>query len=264
MGLLVSSVQVLSGWTPAQLPSFLQSLLQAQQAPGHTAEWPGQITAGCACRHGCQCHQCCRALKLCRVPAAVLHPFDEVRLKPASQVVLELPEHILAAHAQPSLNPVQLQMTTPFPVTLPECVLPADSNKQHGLLANPYKHLVHHKAAEHGRTLRSMPTCFSLDTATIITWCHSPLCRLFLSSTLIAKYVSFHIAACHSHLYIRNCLSCAKHVLRWWQSKPGGKHTSFVEGLEWLQTLGLQVMCCQSCLNFSGCKQTMLCFFTSG
>ena len=82
------------------------------------------------------------------------------------------------------------------------------------------------------------------------THCHhyhqvsQPTLQLFLSSALIVKYVSFHIAACHSHLYIRNFLSCAKHVLRWWQSKPGGKHPSFVEGLEWLQTLGLQVMCC--------------------
>ena len=86
---------------------------------------------------------CCTALKLCRVPPAVLNAFDDIRLKPASQVVLGLPDHILAAHAQPSPNPVQLQMTAPFPVTLPECVLPADFNKRHGLLAKPYKHLVH-------------------------------------------------------------------------------------------------------------------------
>ncbi|KAL3130221.1 hypothetical protein ABBQ38_008520 [Trebouxia sp. C0009 RCD-2024] len=91
---------------------------------------------------------CCRALKLCKVPAAVLHAFDDIRLQPASQVVLGLPEHLLAPHAQPSPNPVQLQMTTPFPVTLPECALPADFNKQHGLLAKPYKHLVHRAVLE--------------------------------------------------------------------------------------------------------------------
>ena len=34
---------------------------------------------------------CCRALKLCRVPAIVIHAFDDIRLKPASQVVLDLP-----------------------------------------------------------------------------------------------------------------------------------------------------------------------------
>ena len=76
---------------------------------------------------------CCNALKLCKVPAAVLHAFDDIRLRPANQVVLEMPEHVLAAHAQPSPNPVQLQMSTPFPVTLPECQLPADFNKRHSL-----------------------------------------------------------------------------------------------------------------------------------
>ena len=30
---------------------------------------------------------CCTALKLCKVPAAVIHAFDDIRLKPASQVV---------------------------------------------------------------------------------------------------------------------------------------------------------------------------------
>ncbi|KAL3132632.1 hypothetical protein ABBQ32_009157 [Trebouxia sp. C0010 RCD-2024] len=39
-------------------------------------------------------------------------------------------------------------MTTPFSVTLPECALPADFNKQHGLLAKPYKHLVHRAVLE--------------------------------------------------------------------------------------------------------------------
>jgi len=30
--------------------------------------------------------------------------------------------------------------------------------------------------------------------------------------------------------------------LRWWQTKPGGKHSSLVEGLQWLQTLNEQVL----------------------
>ena len=153
-------------------------------------------------------------------------------------------------------------MTTPFPVTLPECVLPADFNKQHGLLANPYKHLVHRAVLEQqmGEFEAFSTNPFQLNRRSIAhssrTWqnsekhvylflghCHhyhqvsQPTLQLFLSSALIVKYVSFHIVACHSHLYIRNFLSCAKHVLKW-QSKPGGKHPSFVEGLEWLQTLG--------------------------
>ena len=56
---------------------------------------------------------CCKALKVCRVPAAVVHAFDGIRLKPASQVVLELPEHILAAHAQPSPNAAANEHTIP-------------------------------------------------------------------------------------------------------------------------------------------------------
>ncbi|KAL3136159.1 hypothetical protein ABBQ32_007176 [Trebouxia sp. C0010 RCD-2024] len=215
---------------------------------------------------------CCRALKLCKVPAAVLHAFDDIRLKPASQVVLGLPEHILAAHAQPSPNPVQLQMTTPFPVTLPECALPADFKKQHGLLAKPHKHLVHRAVlAQHMGEFKSFSTSpFQLNRKGIAhssrTWqnsekhvylflgyCHhyqqvsQPTLQLFLSSPLIAQFVSFHTAAGHSQLYIRNFLSCAKCVLRWWQSKPGGNHPSFVAGLEWLQTLGLQVMHLMRC-----------------
>ncbi|KAL3135446.1 hypothetical protein ABBQ32_007627 [Trebouxia sp. C0010 RCD-2024] len=198
---------------------------------------------------------CCRALKLCKVPAAVLHAFADIRLKPASQVVLGLPEHILASHAQPSPHPVQLQMTSPFPV---RC--------QHGLLAKPHKHLVHRAVlAQHMGEFKSFSTSpIQLNRKGIAhssrTWqksekhvylflgyCHhyqqvsQPTLQLFLSSPLIAQFVSFHIAAGHSQLYIRNFLSCAKCVLRWWQSKPGGNHPSFVEGLEWLQTLGLQV-----------------------
>ena len=42
------------------------------------------------------------ALKLCKVPAAVLHALHDIRLRPASQVVLEMLEHIVAAYAQPS------------------------------------------------------------------------------------------------------------------------------------------------------------------
>ena len=42
------------------------------------------------------------ALKLGKVPAAVLHALHDIRLRPANQVVLEMPEHIVAAYAQHS------------------------------------------------------------------------------------------------------------------------------------------------------------------
>ncbi|DBB16013.1 TPA: hypothetical protein ACH3X3_003381 [Trebouxia sp. C0006] len=64
--------------------------------------------------------------------------------------------------------------------------------------------------------------------------------QLFLSTPLVCHYVSFHIAAEHSHLTVRNFLSCAKRVLRWWQTQAEGKHPSLVEGLQWLQTLNEQ------------------------
>ena len=85
-----------------------------------------------------------QCLKLCKVSAAVFHAFDDIRVRLASQVVLEMPEHILGTHAQPSPHPVQRQMATP----LPECPLPAHFNKRHGLLAKPYKHLVHRAVLE--------------------------------------------------------------------------------------------------------------------
>ena len=105
----------------------------------------------------------CRALKLCKTPAVVVY---DIRSRPASQVILETLEHILAAHAQPSPSePCCLLKSVgsthsgsatgkgvvicicaaasdhAFLVTLLECVLPPDSNKQHGLVAKPYRHL---------------------------------------------------------------------------------------------------------------------------
>ena len=53
-----------------------------------------------------------QCLKLCKVSAAVFHAFDDIRVRLASQVVLEMPEHILGTHAQPSPHPVQRQMAT--------------------------------------------------------------------------------------------------------------------------------------------------------
>ena len=69
-----------------------------------------------------------------------------------------------------------------------------------------------------------------------------PTMQLFLSTPLVCHYVSFHIAAEHSHLTVRNFLSCAKRVLRWWQTQAEKKHPSLVEGLQWLQTLNEQVL----------------------
>jgi len=217
---------------------------------------------------------CCKALKLARVPAAMLAAFEDIRSRPNSMTVLAFPDHVLAPYAQPSPNPVHLQMTTPFPVTLPTCQLPADYKQRHGLHA-VNKHLAHRAP-------------FSQQLAEYKAWCTNPIqldrpsrkhssstwqnsekhiflylgyshhyhqvsvptMQLFLSTPLICHYVSFHIAAEHSHLTIRNFLSCAKRVLRWWQTKPGGKHSSLVEGLQWLQTMNEQVLLLFSVSSF--------------
>ena len=210
---------------------------------------------------------CCKVLKICKVPAVMLAAFEKLRLRPDSITVLALPDHVLAPCAQPSPNPVQLQMTTPFPVTLPDCQLPADYKQKHGLKAK-HKHLIH-RAPFSQQMAEYKAWCtnpFQLDrkghAQSSTTWhnsekhiflfaghCHhyhqvsEPTLQLFLSTPLISQYVSFHIAAKHSHLTIRNFLSCAKRVLKWWQTKPGGKHPSFEEGLQWLETLNQQVSC---------------------
>ncbi len=209
---------------------------------------------------------CCKALKVTRVPAAMLAAFEDIRLRPNSMTVLAFPDHVLAPYAQPSPNPVQLQMTTPFPVTLPACQLPANYKQRHGLHA-VNKHLAYRapfsqQLAEYkawctnpiqlDRPGRAHSSCtwlnFEKHIFLYLGHCHhyhqvsEPTMQLFLSTPLICHYVSFHIAAKHSHLTIRNFLVCAKHVLRWWQTKPGGKHSSLVEGLQWLQTLNEQVL----------------------
>ena len=215
---------------------------------------------------------CCKALKVCKVSDAILAAFEQLRLSPATMTESAVPDHVLAPCAQPCPNPVQLQMITPFPVTLPPCQLPEDYKQRHGLHA---KHRYLALRAPFSQQLAEFKAwCtnpFQLDrnsrSYSSNTWqnaekeiflfaghCHhyhqvaQPTLQLFLSASLICQYVSFHIAAKHSHLTIRNFLSCAKRVLRWWQTKPGGSHPSFVEGLQWLGTLGQQVIyCCLAC-----------------
>ena len=91
---------------------------------------------------------CCKALKLARLLAAMLAAFEDIRSEPNSMTVLATPDHVLTPHAQPSPNPVQLQMTTPFPVTLPTCQLPADYKQRHGLHALN-KHHAHRVPPSH-------------------------------------------------------------------------------------------------------------------
>ncbi len=225
---------------------------------------------------------CCKALKLARVPGAMLAAFEDIRSRPNSMTVLAFPDHVLAPYAQPSPNPVQLQMTTPFPVTLPTRQLPADYKQRHGLHAVK-KHLAHR--APFSQQLAEYKACctnpIQLDRPgckhSSSTWQHSekhiflylgyshhshrvsvPTTQLFLSTPLMCHYLSFHIAAEHSHLTIRKFLSCAKRVLRW-QTKPGGKHPSLLENLQWLQTLNEQVLLLLFCVSSFVVLQALRC-----
>ncbi len=104
---------------------------------------------------------CCKALKLARVPAAMLAAFEDIRSRPNSMTVSAFPDHVLTPYAQPSPNPVQLQMTTVFPVTLPTCQLPADYKQRHGLHAGN-KHFAHRAP-------------FSQQLAEYKAWCTNPI-----------------------------------------------------------------------------------------
>jgi len=48
----------------------------------------------------------CRALKATRVPAAMLAPFEDIRLRPNSMTVIAFSAHVLAPYAQPKSSAV--------------------------------------------------------------------------------------------------------------------------------------------------------------
>ena len=217
----------------------------------------------------------------------MLAAFEDIRSRPNSMTVLAFPDHILGPYAQPSPNPVQLQMTTPFPVTLPTRQLPADYKQRHGLHA--VKNHLAHRAPFSQQLAEYKAWCtnpIQLDRPgykhSSSTWQHSekhiflylgyshhshrvsvPTTQLFLSTPLICHYLSFHIAAEHSHLTIRKFLSCAKRVLRW-QTKPGGKHPSLLENLQWLQTLNEQVLLLLFCVSSFVVLQALRCVCVCG
>ena len=188
-------------------------------------------------------------------------------LRSVSSYPVSVPSHpvLSPAHTQSSCKWLHQRMYTPFPATLHVCQLPTHYNKRHSSQA-VNKHLVNRapfsqQLAEFKAFCTNPIQLDRLGRAQCTrTWlnnekqillygghCHhyhqvsQPTLQLFLSTPLICHFVSFHIAAKHSHLTVRNFLSCAKRVLRWWQTKPGGKHPSFVERLQWLQTLGEKV-----------------------
>lgn len=210
---------------------------------------------------------CCKALQHVHTPTQVLSAILDLKDNPATQLYVGLPDHVMAPCAQPSTNPSELQMAAPFPTTLPVIQLPPDFHKKHGLRAR-------HKAYLASRAPLSqqmaelklwLTTPYMLTrkgpSINSTTWdnvedsillflghCHEyqqatqPTLQLFLFPNLLAHFVSCHAAAKHKASYVSNMLSHFAVVLKWWQTKPGGTHPSFDEGLKWLHNLKSQVM----------------------
>lgn len=180
--------------------------------------------------------------------------------------VVPFPEHVMAACSIPSTNPVQLQMTGPLPVNLPTYQLSqGPMGKDKYGLEYKYKALsrlpplprqlaeleqwstspiqLNRAARRHGSTTHK-------NTRKMI-WLFLGFCRyhgeqqptlqLFLSPDYISRFVAFKVAKQHSIHSVKEFLCVAREVLRWWQTKPGGKHHSLQDAIDWLLRLGTQV-----------------------
>ena len=210
---------------------------------------------------------CHKALQQFNISPELLAAFHDLKQNPASQTVLALPDHVMAACAQPSTNPSQLQMATPFPTTLPEFQPPAKIIKRYGLNAKHKQYLAARaplsQQMQELKAWLTQPFMLSRTGAKqasssweniskavqlFLGYCNEyqdathPTLQLFLFPHLIAHYVSFLVAAKRTPDYVSNLLSHHAKVLQWWQTKPGGNHPSFDEGLKWLNNLRSQVM----------------------
>ena len=117
---------------------------------------------------------CCKILKICKVHATVLSAVEQLRLNPGSVTVLALPDHVLASCVVSSPDQCELQMTTPFPVTLPLCQLPADYKQKHGLHAkNQHLVLKNPFVSSLCSTRLGAPTQFSWTGKAVLT-AHGP------------------------------------------------------------------------------------------
>ena len=211
---------------------------------------------------------CCRALQTFNIHTEMMAAFLSLKQHPASQTVLALPDHVMAPCAQPSTNPSGLQMAMPFPVTLPGIQPPPSGfNKHYGLSASHKKYLADRaplsQQMEELRQWLTVSVVLSregLSQGTVswnnikksiylfLGYCHEykqvtqPTLQLFLFPDLLAHFVSYLIVTKKSPHYANNMLSHFAKVLQWWQTKPGGRHHSFVEGLRWLKNLRVQVV----------------------
>ena len=216
---------------------------------------------------------CYKALQQLDIPAEMLAAFLDLKDNPGSQMDEGLPDHVMAPCAQPSTNPSKLQMAVPFPTTLPDIQLPADFARRHGLQAQQKTHLAAlAPLSQHLKEMNSWLTAPYMLTRkgaaySRVTWDNvlkhillflghiheyqqitKPTLQHFLFPKLMGHYISCHAKARHSPNYINSILSSFALVLKWWQTKPGGRHPSFNEGLEWLNNLRSQVKIWLACI----------------
>lgn len=163
---------------------------------------------------------CCKVLQQLSPSSALSEAMLSLKDSPASQTVLALPDHVMAACAQPSTNPPELQMTTPFPTTLPDFQLPANYRQRYGLQSDKRKRLcMRAPLSQHMHELKAWlmtPVMLSRKglphgTRTwennskqihlFLGYCNKfhnisqPTLQHFLFPHLLAHFVSFHVKA---------------------------------------------------------------------
>lgn len=208
------------------------------------------------------------AMRVCGVPSSTLHAFKAISTHPASLMILPLPQYMLQPCSMPSTNPDQLQMMGSLPKNIPAYDDDSGNLRQgsrYGLwytkpaVAALAPLSMHMKEMEEfccqpinfdrpfnshcSRTWENTSEFVSLFLGYCF-WKHSvsqPTLQHFLSPDLLTSYLSFKLSQKHSINTIRQFIAVAKYVLQFWQSKPGGKHASLQQAIEWLDNMPGQV-----------------------
>ena len=215
---------------------------------------------------------CCQAMAKpsLQVPPQLLAGFQQLKDKSAQQTVVT---------TQHNSQPAEVQMRRPFPVSLPACQVPTSSfGQRYGLNTIKTRHLLNTAPlAQQLQALQSYyTTTIRLDRPghyfkhrtwlNIHTQCTlflgyclayhqkaQPNLESFLDPSLIAHFVSYHVAAKHTPSTISGFLFAAKKVIQWWSSTPGDQHDSFREGFAWLKALHTQVQHLQASTELLHC-----------
>jgi len=208
------------------------------------------------------------AMRVSKVPDSTLQAFRAISTHPASIMILPLPQYMLQPCSQPSTNPEQLQMMGPLPKNIPAYVDNSgmlEQGSRYGLwytkaavaaLAPLSLHMTELEefccepinfsrpfSSHCSRTWQNTHEYVSLFLGHCF-WRHNvtqPTLQHFLAPDLLTSYISFKLSQKHSINTMRQFIAVAKYVLQFWQSKPGGKHVSLQEAVEWLDHMPRQV-----------------------